>query len=132
MENEWMDSRSQRRERAAMLFMIKAVHSLAFFAIQSAILFLLYTGVRGRSDRQAGIAAAIAVGESVIYAGNGFRCPLTSLAENLGAEHGQVTDIFLPKWLASNVARIYTPLLATALVLHARNIARNRYRLEAR
>lgn len=110
--------------KSALLFAVKAVHSVAFFVIQTAILYLVYKGIRGQSDRSAAAAASIAVGESLIYAGNGFRCPLTGLAERLGDEHGQVTDIFLPKWLADNIANIYTPLLALAIVLHARTLAR--------
>jgi hypothetical protein len=104
------------------LFGVKAFHSLAFWVIQSAIVYLLYKGWRRESDRRAAIAFAIAAGESAIYAGNGFRCPLTSVAEELGSDHGQVTDIFLPKWLASNVARIYVPLLVAGIVLHVGNV----------
>ena len=110
--------------RAVLLFVVKAVHSIAFFIIQSAIVYLLYKGVRRESDVRAGVAAAIAASESVIYAANGFRCPLTGVAERLGAERGSITDIFLPMWLASNVARIYVPLFALGLGLHARNILR--------
>jgi hypothetical protein len=69
---------------------------------------------------------AIVGAECVIYAGNRFRCPLTGLAGSLGSEHGQVTDIFLPKWLATNIARIYGPLFGLALVLHGRNAWRNK------
>lgn len=105
-----------------MLFGVKAVHSAAFFVIQTAILFLLYKGVRRESDRSAAVAAGIALAESAVYAGNGFRCPLRTLAEEMGAEKGSVTDIFLPGWLASNIARIYVPLLAAGLFLHARNV----------
>jgi hypothetical protein len=100
--------------------------------IQTAIMFLLYKGLRKQTDREAAIAAGIAVGESAIYAGNGFRCPLRTLAENFGDESGQVTDIFLPKWLADNVANIYTPMLVAALYLHARNYAKARKRGPAR
>lgn len=110
----------QRRRYA--LFAVKAIHSLAFAIIQSAILYLIYKGARRQSDRQAAFAFAIAAGESAIYAGNGFRCPLTGLAEDLGAEHGQVTDIFLPKWLARNIANIYVPLLLLGIGLHLRNL----------
>lgn len=110
--------------RSALLAGVKAFHLLAFLIIQSAILYLVYSGLRGRSDRRAAIAAGIATAESAIYAGNGFRCPLTSVAEDLGAEHGQVTDIFLPQWLASNIARIYVPLFALGLALHGRLMAR--------
>jgi hypothetical protein len=37
-----------------------------------------------------------------------------------------VTDIFLPKWLADNIAIIYTPLLAAGLLLHLRNLRARR------
>jgi hypothetical protein len=110
--------------RTPALFGVKSAHSFAFFVIQSAICYLLYSGLRSQTDRRAAIAAAIATGETLIYAGNGFRCPLTGLAEDLGAERGSVTDIFLPRWLAANIARIYGPLFALGLVLHARNVAR--------
>ena len=104
---------------------VKAIHSVAFLILQSAILYLLYKAVRGQSDRRAGMAAVLVGGECLLYAGNGFRCPLTGLAEELGAESGQVTDIFLPKRLAANIANIYGPLYAVALMLHARNLRRS-------
>jgi len=112
------------RTRPLELLSVKAVHSLAFLVIQSAILYLIYKGLRRESDRRAAVAAGIAATETLIYVGNGFRCPLTGLAESLGAEKGSVTDIFLPKWLAANIARIYDPLFFLALLLHARNLRR--------
>ena len=115
-------NRTRTRPRQLALIAVKTVHSLAFFVIQSCIVYLLYSGLRGRSDRKAGIAAAIALGESAIYVANGMRCPLTGLAERLGAESGSITDLYLPRWLAANVANIYTPVLVVALALHARNL----------
>lgn len=103
---------------------MKLVHSIIFFVLQSAIGYLIYLGLRGETNRRAAIAAAAVGVESLIYAGNGFRCPLTGLAEDLGAARGSVTDIFLPRWLASNVARIYGPLFALGLCLHGRNLIR--------
>jgi hypothetical protein len=116
--------RMPQRLRPWALVAVKALHSVAFWTIQSAIFYLIYKGVRRETDRRAGIAAAIALGEGVIYAGNGCHCPLTNLAEDLGAERGSVTDIFLPKWLASNIANIYGPLFALGLSLHAKNMLR--------
>jgi len=101
---------------------IKAVHSAAFGVIQSAILYMLYKGIQRESDVKVAAASAIALGECVVYAANGYRCPLTDLAEKLGSSHGAITDIFLPRWLAANVARIYTPLLVLAVALHVRNL----------
>jgi hypothetical protein len=103
---------------------VKAVHSVAFFVIQTAIIYFVYKGARRESDQRAAAAFVIAATESAIYAGNGFRCPLTGLAEDLGAEHGAVTDIYLPRWLAANIANIYVPLLLLGMLLHAANLRR--------
>jgi hypothetical protein len=119
-----MKERAARPRRPAALLAVKGFHSLAFWIIQSAILYLIYKGLKRESDKRAAVAFAITAGECVIYAGNGFQCPLTRLAEDLGAERGAVTDIFLPSWLASNIVRIYVPLFALGMVLHARNLLR--------
>jgi hypothetical protein len=52
--------------------------------------------------------------ETLVFAGNGFRCPLTQVAERLGAERGSVTDIYLPRWFARNLPAIYVPLIGLA------------------
>lgn len=83
--------------------------------------YLIYTGLKRREDRRTAIAASVVVGESIIFVGNQCRCPLTGLAENLGATSGSVTDIYLPGFLASNLPLIHVPLLALALYLHVRN-----------
>jgi hypothetical protein len=106
------------------IFLVKAFHSFAFLTIQSSIVYLLYKGIRGEPDRKAAVAATIATAETLIYVGNGFKCPLTGLAERLGAEHGAVTDIFLPRWLAANIANIYGPIFAIGLVLNIRSFLR--------
>jgi len=102
---------------------IKAAHTLAWFSIESCMLYVLYAGLMGRSDRRAAIAAAVVAGESLIFAANGFRCPLTDLAEQLGAERGSVTDLDLPRWFARNLPAIHVPLLLLAVLLHRKNIA---------
>ena len=59
-----------------------------------------------------------------MFAGNGFRCPLAELAERYGAEHGPVTDIYLPEWFAHNMPAIHAPLTVLMACLHARNLMR--------
>src|SRR5204862_460849 len=81
----------------AALRVIKAVHTLAWFSIEACMVYVLYAGFTRRSDRRAGTAAGVVAAETLIYAGNGFRCPLTQVAERLGAEDGSVTDIYLPR-----------------------------------
>ena len=101
---------------------IKTVHTLAWLSIESCMAYVLYAGLARRSDRSAAIAAAVVAGESLIFVGNRCRCPLTQVAERLGAEQGSVTDIYLPHWLARNLPAIHVPLIVLAVLLHARNL----------
>jgi hypothetical protein len=100
---------------------LKATHSLLYFSIEFCMGYLIYAGLKRRKDRRTAIAAMVIIGECIIFLGNRCRCPLTGLAESLGATHGSVTDIYLPRWLASNLVSIHVPLLTLALYLHVKN-----------
>jgi hypothetical protein len=110
----------------AALRAVKAIHTLAWFSIEACMGYVLYAGFARRSDRRAGIAAGVVAAESLIFAGNGFRCPLTQVAERLGAERGSVTDIYLPRWFARNLPALHVPLIGLAGYLHTRNIRARR------
>jgi len=114
------------RPRPGLVAGIKAFHTLAWVSIESCVLYVLYAGLRGRTDRRAGLAGGIVAGEVLVFAGNGFRCPLTDLAERYGAQSGSVADIYLPKWFAHNMPAIHTPLLVLMAYLHGRNLWRSR------
>jgi hypothetical protein len=102
---------------------VKAFHTLAWFTIEGCMLYVLYAGVRGEPDRRAGLAATVVALETLVFAANGFRCPLTAMARNLGDSTGSVTDIYLPRWLARNLPAIHVPLIIAAGVLHWRNLS---------
>jgi len=108
----------ERRPVAVRL--IKTVHTAAFVGIAAAILVYTADGLMRRRGRRAGVAAAIAVTESIVYASNNRVCPLTPLAEALGADSGSVTDIYLPRWISDRVPLIGGSTLALGLILHAR------------
>jgi hypothetical protein len=110
------------RGSQAALRAVKAIHTLAWFSIEACMAYVLYAGFARRSDRRAGIAAGVVAAETLIFAGNGFRCPLTRVAERLGAERGSVTDIYLPRWFANNLPGIHVPLIVLAAYQHARNL----------
>ena len=48
---------------------------------------------------------------------NGWKCPLTVYAEDLGADDGSVTDIFLPKFIADNMFKIFGTISAICFVM---------------
>ena len=105
---------------------IKVVHTLAWASFESCVLYVLVAGLAGRTDRRVAIAGAVIAGESLVFAVNGFRCPLTELAERYGAERGSVTDIYLPTWFAHRIPAIHAPLLIVMAYLHSRNLRRSR------
>jgi hypothetical protein len=118
----------QPRHPGAVIAAIKAFHTLIWFSIEACMVYLLYAGFVKRSDRRAALAAEVVGGESLIFAANGFSCPLRQLAESLGAEHGSVTDLYLPKWLAHNLPAIHVPLLVLVAFLHRRDLLQQRKR----
>jgi hypothetical protein len=116
--------RHSTHERA--LVAAKVIHTLAWFSIESCMACLLYAGFVKRTDRRVPVAAAVVGGESLIFAANGFRCPLTDVAESLGADDGSVTDIFLPHWFAHSLPVIHVPLILLTAYLHGRNLRQRR------
>jgi hypothetical protein len=114
--------------RPAAVATIKAFHTLAWLSIESCVVYVLYAGIAGRTDRRVGMAAAVVAGETLVFAGNGCRCPLTALAKRYGAQSGSVTDIYLPSWFAHNMPAIHAPILVLMAYLHARNCRRRKAR----
>jgi hypothetical protein len=105
---------------------IKAIHTGAFFSVAAALALVLLDGLLGRPRRRTGIAGAIVLAESAAFVSNNQVCPLTPLAEELGAASGSVTDIFLPDWLARRTPLVAGSLAVVALLLNLRALARSR------
>ena len=110
--------------RGSTLAAIKAVHSAVFLVMLGAIGWLVATGITGRRDRSVAAAAALVAGEGLVFLANDGVCPLTPLAERYGAERGSVSDIFLPDAVARTIPLWSTTLIALAVVLHVRGLAR--------
>lgn len=106
--------------RPATVGAIKAVHTAVFFSVAALILLFTWDGVQGRPRRRTAIAAGVALTETAIYASNNGVCPLTPLAEELGASSGTVTDIFLPDWFSRRIPLFSGTLLVVGLVLNLR------------
>ena len=112
-------SRIPDRLRPAALVGIKAFHSVAFFSISGLIVVYTWAGVTGRGGRRATVAGLVALAESAVYGSNNLVCPLTPLAEDLGAARGSVTDIYLPEWLSRRVPLFGGGTLLVGIGLHA-------------
>jgi len=108
--------------RRGALVAIKLIHSAIFLVNSAAILHIFVAGLRDRPSRWTKPALTVALAESAVFVVNHGRCPLTQVAEALGAESGRVSDIFLPRWCADRIPQLCTPPLligVLALVVNA-------------
>lgn len=108
------------RWRHASLTGIKAIHTAIFASICAAILLFVWDGMWQRAGRRPVVAGAVVLAESAIYLSNNQVCPLTPLAEQLGAERGSVADIFLPDWFSRRIPIVGGSALVLGLVLNGR------------
>ena len=106
--------------RPAVVVLIKSVHTAIFVSIAGLILRFTWDGVRGRTGQGSAVAAGVALVETAVYLSNNQVCPLTPLAEELGAESGTVTDIFLPDRLSRRIPVIFGGILAIGLAVNLR------------
>jgi len=96
---------------------IKVVHTVIFWILSLCTVYALYSGIADRITGWTWVAVVLLLVESVVLVASGWTCPLTILADRLGAMNGSVTDIFLPKWLADRIFPICGTLYGVALAL---------------
>jgi hypothetical protein len=95
------------------------VHTLVFWILSGCVLHALYSGIANRITTWTWVAVGLLFAEGIVLAASGWTCPLTILAERLGAGRGSVADIFLPAWLADRIFPVCGTLYAVALALLA-------------
>ncbi len=59
----------------------------------------------------------------VVFAVNGFECPISTLIYKIAGRRG-ISDIFLPDWIATKIMPVSTSIYAIGLLL----VFRNRHR----
>lgn len=102
-----------------MLALIRAIHTAIYVVMASATLALVYAGVTGTTGWWLWVVLALLAIETAVFVGNGFRCPLTDLAVEYGAEKGYAFDTFLPERATRYTFRVFGSLMALGLLLLA-------------
>jgi hypothetical protein len=98
---------------------IKVIHTGIFVLLSCCVLYVVASGALNRITRWTWGAVVAIVVEGVVLAASGGRCPLTTVAERLGAADGSVSDIFLPRWAADQIFPICTAIFLIGCVLVA-------------
>lgn len=113
--------------RPAVLTAIKGLHTAIFASVGACILVFVWEGFRQRPGRRAAIALGVVLVETGIFASNNQVCPLTPLAEEIGAERGSVADIFLPNWFSRRIPLFGGSALLLGLALNMRALLNQRF-----
>ncbi len=82
---------------------VKVVHTAVFVVLSACVVYVLMSGAFNRITPWTWGAIAAIVVEGMVLAASGGKCPLTAVAERLGAVNGSVSDIFLPQWFADRI-----------------------------
>ena len=100
-----------------MLALVRLVHTAIYLVMVAAILVLLAAGIGGYAGIWLWISLGLLVGESVVFLGNGMKCPLTAVAVRYGAEKGYAFDTFLPERWTRYTFRFFGSLMMLGLLL---------------
>ena len=87
---------------------IKVIHTVIFVLLSCCVLYVFASGALNRITPWTWVAAVAIVVEGLVLVASGGRCPLTTVAERLGAVDARVSDIFLPRWFADRIFPICT------------------------
>ncbi len=96
---------------------IKLLHTLVWFIIGPAILYVLYSGIVNQLNVLTWVGLVLSVGEAVVILVNRWTCPLTPLAARYTTNREPNFDIYLPRWLAKYNKHIFTPIMLAAWAL---------------
>jgi hypothetical protein len=102
-------------ENAGALRALKTVHTIAWAFFAGCIVAMPIAAWRSRFVTAA-ILAAIVLLEVGVLAINGWRCPITNLAERHTADRRANFDIFLPLWLARYNKQVFGSLFVAGSV----------------
>lgn len=104
---------------AQRLTIVRTLHTAIYLVMATGTFALVYAGITGARGWWLWTALGLLAVESVIYAANGFACPLSALARRYGAATGYVFDTFLPERATRYTFQFFGSVMALGLVLLA-------------
>jgi hypothetical protein len=98
---------------------VRAVHTAVYVVMAFATFVVLYGGVTGAHGAWLWTALALVAAESVVFVGNGFRCPSTALAARYGGGGAAASDTYFPERLTRHTFQVFGPLIVVGVTLVA-------------
>ncbi|MGI0491137.1 hypothetical protein ACN4EG_04940 [Alkalinema pantanalense CENA528] len=102
---------------AQALALVRTIHTVIYIIMVMAIGILLYSGITGYTGIWLWISLALLTIETLVFFGNGMKCPLTALAVRYGAEKGYAFDTFLPESITRHTFWFFGFLTVVGVIL---------------
>lgn len=99
------------------LTLVRTVHTIIYLIMAASTFLLIYAGFTGAQGLWLWIALVLLGMETIIYFGNGMRCPLTALAVRYGAEKGYTFDTFLPEHITRYTFNFFGSIMVIGIAL---------------
>jgi hypothetical protein len=103
--------------KARALRCVRWAHTIIYLVMVAAIAVLLYAGLSGHTGVWLWVSLALLTVETIVFLGNGMKCPLTALAVRYGAEKGHAFDTLLPEKFTRYTFRVFGTLMVVGLIL---------------
>jgi hypothetical protein len=107
------------------IYWTKLAHTLIFFFASACILYIVYCGIAGKTNKYLWASIAIVFIIGLTYAINGFECPVATVVHHLAGRR-DVPDILFPDWFARKIMPVSTIVYLAGIALVARNRKRER------
>ena len=99
------------------LALVRWIHTSIYLVMVAAIAVLLYAGISGYEGAWLWISLGLLAMETIVFVGNGMKCPLTAIAVRYGAEKGYAFDTLLPERFTRYTFRVFGTLMVLGLLL---------------
>ena len=99
------------------LVAIKLLHTIVWFVLASATVYVFYSGLSGHITVYTWVAIAMIILEGAVLLLFKWSCPLTVVARKYSDLERDNFDIYLPNWLAKYNKVIFTTIFLVGLVL---------------
>jgi hypothetical protein len=98
------------------LLIVKFLHTIIWTFFASLVFYVLYASLFNFIHWTVWTSIALVILEGMIIFMNGWKCPLTNVAERYTDHRADNFDIFLPAWLARHNKSIFTFLFLLGVV----------------
>lgn len=98
------------------LFKVKLAHTAVWAFFAGCVVAIPFYAWRDEVTRAAVLCAVVFL-EVLVLSLNGWRCPLTPIAERYTTDRSANFDIFLPEWLARYNKEVFGSLYVAGIIL---------------